>query len=74
LPTALWVTVHLANLGIQTWIIWGGGARWFSGTSWLHPTWGAERVKLGAWLALIGGSFWLVLGLIDPTSRALWLP
>jgi hypothetical protein len=70
--TGLWVTMHLANLGIQTWIIWGGGAQRLSGASWLHRTWGAERLKLTAWLALLGGSFWLVLGLIDPTIRVSW--
>lgn len=71
-PTAPWVTLHLANVALQTWIIWRGGAHRLSGTSWLHPTWGAERVKLCAWLALLGGSFWLVLGLIDPTIRSMW--
>jgi len=70
--TALWVTVHVANLGIQAWIIWGDGAHRLSGVSWLHPTWGAERVKLFARLALIGGSFWLVLGLLDPAIRVMW--
>jgi hypothetical protein len=70
--TTIWVTLHLANLGLQGWIIWGGGAHHLSETSWLHPTWGAEKAKLLAWLALLGGSFWLVLGLIDPAARRLW--
>ena len=43
MSTALWVTVHVANLGIQAWIIWGDGAHRLSGTSWLHPTWGCPR-------------------------------
>jgi hypothetical protein len=70
--TTIWVTLHVANLALQGWIIWGGGAHRLSGTSWLHPTWGAERAKLLAWLALLGGSFWLILGLIDPAMRRFW--
>ncbi len=73
MSTALWVTLDVANLGIQAWIIWGDGAHGLSRISWLHPTWGAEMVKLLAWVALLGGSFWLILGLIDPAIRPLVL-
>jgi hypothetical protein len=70
--TASWVSVHLLNVAFQAWIIWGGGAHWLNGTVLAHPSppqWGAEAVKLFAWLALLGGVFWLVLGLVDPASR-----
>lgn len=79
MSTAAWVAVQLANIGLQIWIIWGGGAQRLSGTIWTilihHPaaaSWGADGVKVFAWLALLGGTFWLAVGLIDPDIRWLW--
>jgi len=73
--TGAWLIVHVANIALQTWIIWGGGAYRLSGSIWAHPAtgvWGAEGVKVFAWGALLGGVFWLILGLVDPAVRWLW--
>ena len=71
--TAVWVSIHLANIGFQCWVLWGGGACRLSRASWLHPTWGEERARFVAWCALLAGTFSLILGLIDPFARALWV-
>jgi hypothetical protein len=73
--TGTWVILHTANIAVQSWILWGGGANRISGTIWVHPAthgWGADGVKLFAWLALLGGVFWLIVGLMDPAARWLW--
>jgi hypothetical protein len=71
-----WIILYLIELLFWVWIIrWGGAERledsFISGIliNYFAPRWGAEGIKLFAWLAIIAGSGWFFAGLFYPEIR-----
>ncbi len=71
-----WILFYIAELLFWLWVIRWGGAKWLEGTftsglliSVLAPNWSADGIKLFAWLTLIVGTIWFIIGLIVPQAR-----
>ncbi len=71
-----WVLLYIAELLFWWWVIRWGGAERLEGTfssgfliSVLAPNWSAEGIKLFAWLTLIVGTVWFIIGLVLPGAR-----
>jgi hypothetical protein len=71
-----WISLFAVELLFWLWIVKWGGAERLEGTfasgfliSILAPSWSAEGIKLFAWLTMIAGSIWFVIGLFYPDIR-----
>lgn len=78
MSTMAWVVLHIVNILFWLWVAICGGAERLEGTfssgcliSVFAPGWSADGLRLFAWLALLGGAVWLVVGLIVPSDRLL---
>jgi hypothetical protein len=74
--TAAWVALHAANALFWLWVACWGGAERLEGTfasGWLvsvfAPNWSAEGLKLFAWIMLVAGGIWFIVGLVEPGVR-----
>ena len=72
----IWILIYVAELLFWLWIIRWGGADRLEGTftsgliiSIFAPNWSAEGIKLFAWLTMIAGTVWFLLGLFYPELR-----
>jgi hypothetical protein len=59
--TAWWLFVATRPGGLPGWLIDPLASRW-----------SREAVKLFAWLWLVAGTLWFVLGIFDPAVRLAW--
>lgn len=74
--TEFWVLGYAANALFWCWIIWWGGAERIEGSflgglliGWFAPRWGADGIKLFAWLSLVVTTIGFVVGLFAPELR-----
>ncbi len=71
-----WIITHALSTLFWSWIAFWGGAERLEGSlasgflvSFRAPAWEAEGIKLFAWLMLIAGGVWFIVGLFAPGAR-----
>jgi hypothetical protein len=78
MSTNAWIVSHAMSTVFWLWVACWGGAERLEGTlssgcliSVFAPSWSADGLRVFAWLALLGGIVWFVVGLINPAARPL---